>query len=33
MSEGQVTIEGDRRELPRPFFVVATQNPSDYAGT
>jgi MoxR-like ATPase len=33
MSENQVTIEGDRRELPHPFFVVATQNPSDYAGT
>jgi MoxR-like ATPase len=33
MSEGQVTIEGERRDLPHPFFVVATQNPSDYAGT
>lgn len=33
MSENQVTSEGERRELPRPFFVVATQNPSDYAGT
>jgi MoxR-like ATPase len=33
MSEGQVTVDGKRRELPRPFFVVATQNPGDYAGT
>ncbi len=33
MSENQVTIEGKRRELPQPFFVVATQNPSDYHGT
>ena len=33
MGENQVTIEGDRRDLPHPFFVVATQNPSDYAGT
>lgn len=33
MSEGQVTVEGQRRELPSPFFVVATQNPSDYHGT
>ena len=33
MSEGQVTTEGIRRDLPRPFFVVATQNPSEYHGT
>lgn len=33
MSEGQVTVEGYRRELPRPFFVIATQNPSEYHGT
>lgn len=33
MSENQVTIEGKRRDLPHPFFVVATQNPSDYHGT
>jgi MoxR-like ATPase len=33
MSEGQATIEGVRRELPRPFFVVATQNPVEYHGT
>lgn len=33
MSEQQVTIDGKRRELPQPFFVVATQNPSDFHGT
>ena len=33
MSEHQVTVEGQRRDLPRPFFVVATQNPAEYHGT
>ena len=33
MEEGQVTIEGETRELPDPFFVIATQNPSSQAGT
>src|SRR5688572_16977350 len=33
MSEAQATIDGRRRELPRPFFVVATQNPAEYHGT
>ncbi|MBV8782095.1 MAG: MoxR family ATPase [Phycisphaerae bacterium] len=33
MSESQVTVEGKRRDLPRPFFVVATQNPTEYQGT
>lgn len=33
MEEGQVTIEGQTRELPAPFFVIATQNPSTQAGT
>ncbi len=33
MSENQVTVEGMRRDLPQPFFVVATQNPSEHAGT
>ncbi|MBI3268985.1 MAG: MoxR family ATPase [Planctomycetes bacterium] len=33
MSEKQVTIEGKRKELPEPFFVIATQNPSDFHGT
>jgi MoxR-like ATPase len=33
MAEGQVTIDGHSRPLPQPFFVVATQNPVDFAGT
>ena len=33
MAEGQVTAEGARRALPDPFFVVATQNPIESAGT
>jgi MoxR-like ATPase len=33
MAEGQVTAEGVRRTLPDPFFVVATQNPIESAGT
>ncbi|MBX3192648.1 MAG: MoxR family ATPase [Labilithrix sp.] len=33
MQERQVTIEGDRFELPPPFLVLATQNPIDLEGT
>lgn len=33
MAEGQVTIEGETRALPDPFFVIATQNPIDQSGT
>jgi MoxR-like ATPase len=33
MQERQVTIEGDRYELPAPFLVMATQNPIDLEGT
>ena len=33
MNEGQVSIDGVTLELPQPFFVVATQNPQDFAGT
>lgn len=33
MQERQVTIEGDRYELPKPFIVLATQNPVDLEGT
>ena len=33
MSENQVTVDGRRRDLPQPFFVVATQNPAEYHGT
>jgi len=33
MEEEQVTTEGETRLLPSPFFVIATQNPSEQAGT
>jgi MoxR-like ATPase len=33
MSENQVTIEGARHPLAPPFFVIATQNSSDFQGT
>ena len=33
MAERQVTVEGSSRPLPKPFFVLATQNPIDLAGT
>ena len=33
MEERQVTVDGDARPLPEPFFVIATQNPSNQAGT
>jgi len=33
MAEGQVTVDGQTHALPQPFFVVATQNPLDLAGT
>ena len=33
MEERQVTIEGKTRILPRPFFVIATQNPVEIQGT
>jgi MoxR-like ATPase len=33
MEEKQVTIEGETRALPVPFFVIATQNPLDQVGT
>lgn len=33
MEERQVTIEGETRPLPSPFFVIATQNPNTQAGT
>src|SRR5690606_15352264 len=31
--EKQVTVEGETRPLPHPFFVIATQNPHDQLGT
>jgi MoxR-like ATPase len=33
MAEKQTTIEGQRRELPGIFFVIATQNPVEFHGT
>jgi MoxR-like ATPase len=33
MGEGQVTVEGVTRTLEKPFFVVATQNPTEFHGT
>ena len=33
MGERQVSVEGTLRPLPRPFMVVATQNPLDHEGT
>ncbi len=33
MEEGQVTLEGETRGLPAPFFVIATQNPLHHVGT
>lgn len=33
MAESQVTIDGARYDLRRPFIVIATQNPSGYEGT
>src|SRR5512137_474807 len=33
MEEQQVSVENETRPLPRPFFVIATQNPTDQLGT
>ncbi len=33
MAERQVTIDGTSHRLPRPFLVIATQNPVEYEGT
>lgn len=33
MAEQQVTVDGATRQLPDPFFVIATQNPLEHAGT
>ncbi|MCA9588203.1 MAG: MoxR family ATPase, partial [Myxococcales bacterium] len=33
MNEAQVSIDGKTMPLPDPFFVIATQNPQDFAGT
>src|SRR6056297_2835675 len=33
MEEEQVTVDGDTHPLPKPFFVIATQNPVEQEGT
>src|SRR6056297_1218708 len=33
MEEAQVTVDGDTHDLPKPFFVIATQNPVEQEGT
>lgn len=33
MEEGQVTIDGQVHKLPKPFMVIATQNPVEFLGT
>lgn len=33
MEEHQVSVDGQTRELPSPFFVIATQNPQNHSGT
>ena len=33
MAEGQVTIDGITRPVPRPFLLLATENPIEYEGT
>lgn len=33
MAEGRVTVDGKGYELPKPFMVIATQNPIEFLGT
>ncbi len=33
MEEKQITLDGETRPVPQPFFVIATQNPIEYQGT
>lgn len=33
MEERQITVDGESRRLPEPFFLMATQNPFEHAGT
>ena len=33
MAESQATVDGETRQLPQPFFVMATQNPVEFDGT
>lgn len=33
MEENQITVDGETHALPKPFFVIATQNPKHHIGT
>lgn len=33
MQDGNITVDGETRALPEPFFLVGTQNPASFAGT
>ena len=33
MAEGKVTVDGQMKDLPTPFMVIATQNPIEFVGT
>ena len=33
MEEGQISVDGETHALPKPFFVIATQNPKHHIGT
>lgn len=33
MAEGSVTVDGNKYDLPDPFMVIATQNPTEFIGT
>ena len=33
MAEQQISVDGITHRLPNPFFVIATQNPTDQSGT
>lgn len=33
MEEASITVDGETQALPKPFFVMATQNPIEYEGT
>lgn len=33
MEEGSITVDGETMAIPKPFFVMATQNPIEYEGT
>lgn len=33
MEEGKITVEGNAIDLPKPFFMIATENPVEFEGT